>query len=96
MHELCNVCDEIEETVCAADSPVRVSVPAEVGCDDVVFVTEFLSDPVPVAAVITSAMHQQHGRCILVAPVHIVQTQALRVVHMGRGPDHGLGHDSAS
>ena len=38
---------------------------------------QFLGDPVPVAAMILSTMHQQQWRLVFIAPIHVVQSQPL-------------------
>lgn len=68
---------------------------AQVRRDDVVVGLQFVRHPVPVAAVVAPAVYEQHGRCFLVAPVHVVQAQSLREVDVRRGTaSHGIntGH----
>ena len=57
MHELGDVVDVVDHAVVAADQPLRIAVPAQVGRDDVVVVAQLLGRPVPVPAVVATAVH---------------------------------------
>jgi hypothetical protein len=52
-------------------------VAAQVGGDDVVVAAQVLGHPVPVAAVVAPAVHQDQRRRAGIAPVDVVQPQAL-------------------
>src|SRR5262249_36234365 len=73
MHKLSNVVDVVDLAVAAARRPVAVAVAAQVRCDNVIAIAQAFGDPVPIPAMIPSAMyHQEVGRT-LVAPVDIVE-----------------------
>ncbi len=58
--------------------PGAVAVAAQVRGDDVPVVAQLARHPVPAAAMVASAMHQQQRRGGGIAPVDIVQPQPLR------------------
>ena len=80
MNELRDIVGVINHVVGAAGDPLTVTMSAQVGCDHVVMLTEFTRHPVPVAAMITTTMHQQQRRCLGIPPIHVVQTQPLGVI----------------
>ena len=55
---------------------------------------QLLRHPVPVAAVVPAAVDKHQGRRIGVAPVHVVQLQALRIEDVRCWPDDSLDHVS--
>lgn len=55
---------------------------AEVAGDDVVVVAERLGDAVPVARVVTAAVHQYQGRRVVRAPGPVGQPQPLRLIEL--------------
>ena len=66
---------------------------AKVGSDQMKMVAQLERDPVPVAAVVASAVHQDRHRLVGVAPVDVVQLESLRVEVVRSGPDnirHGV------
>ena len=87
MDELRNVIDIIVHLVGAAQHPVAVAMAAKIGRDDVVVAAQCLRRPVPVTAMVAPAMDHQHGGCVVIPPIDIVEAQPLREVDMGRGAD---------
>jgi hypothetical protein len=76
--QLREVVDEGVHRVVAFGRPFAVAVAAQVGADDVPVAAQFLGHPVPAAAMIAPAvLEDQQGR-LRVAPVDVVQAQALR------------------
>src|SRR5215470_10486358 len=96
MDELRQIVDVAGEGVAAVGGPRAVAVPAQVGRQDVPVVPECRGRPVPGAAVITAAVQHDERRLRGIAPVDVVQAQALREERVGRGSRHGAGHGSSS
>ena len=96
MDQLRQVVDVVDHAVVRAGDPLRVAVAAQVGREDVPVVAQPLGDPVPVAAVVAAAVHEHERRRALVAPVDVVQAQALRHVELRGGTlqldGHGRGY----
>ena len=92
--QLRDVVDVVDRRVGAAHQPLGIAVAAQVRGDDVVVRLQRLGHPVPVPAMVASAVHQQHGRGAFVAPVHVVQTQPLREVDVRRRAalEHRIRH----
>ena len=70
--ELGDVVDVVDHGVAGAVDPLRVPVSAQIGGDDVVVVAQGLRHPVPVAAVVASAVDEEQGRLLFVPPVDIM------------------------
>ena len=77
MQKLRDVVDIFDGVVAPADHPLRVAVAAQVGRNNVVVTAQVPSDPIPVPAMVATAVHQQHGRRLFIAPVDVVKPQAL-------------------
>ncbi len=78
MDQLRQIIDVVRHGVAAGRRPGGITVAAQVRCDHVVVPPQIAGDPVPVAAMIASAMQQDQRRRIGVAPVDVVQTHSLR------------------
>ena len=78
MDELRQVVDVVDHSVVRARQPLGIPVAPEVERQDVPIATEALGDPIPVAAVIEPAVDEHERRGGRVAPVDVVQAQALR------------------
>ena len=74
--------DVLGGSVLAADCPLRVTVAAQVGRDDVVGIAERFRDAVPAAGVVTPAMEAEHDRMRRVAPGPVGQAETLRLVEV--------------
>ena len=72
--QLRNIVDIVDLAIRAAHHPLTVAVAAQIRCNDVVVVAKLFSYPVPVAAVITAAVNQDHWRCFRISPIYIVQS----------------------
>ena len=79
--QLREVVDVVRHCVMAGIRPLRVAMPAQIGCDDVILVRQRPRDPVPVAAMVAPAVDQQQRRRVRVPPIHVMQAQALREEH---------------
>src|SRR5215510_6836998 len=88
MDQLRKVVDVARHGVAAVGRPLAVPVAPEIRRDDVPVVPEGLRRPVPVPAMIASAVHEEEGWLVGVAPVDVVQAQALRVVAVRGGSRH--------
>ena len=77
MYQLSDVINVIDLIVGSSDHPLAVSVASEVWCNNVIVLSIVLSHPVPIAAVISSAVYEKHGWLLGVTPVDIVQPQPL-------------------
>jgi len=88
VNQLRDVIDIVHVVVAGAHSPLAVAVAPQIRSDDVIVVAKRLSDPVPIPAVIASAMDHQHRRRVLVGPVHIVEPEPLRKIRVGGGAFH--------
>ena len=85
--ELGEVVDVAGHRVAAVGRPLAVAVAAQVGRDDVPVVPQRRRRPVPVPAVVAPAVEQEQRRLVRIAPVHVVQPEALGEVRVrGRGP----------
>src|SRR5207247_451923 len=84
----------VDHRVGAAYRPGGVAVPAEIGGDEVEVAAQVGRHPVPAPAVVAPAVQEEEGRLVRVAPVDVVELQALRVEIVRRRPEHlGLfGH----
>src|SRR5207247_2832877 len=71
-----------------------VAVPAQIGGDDVEVAAQVGRYPVPAPAVVAPAVQEEEGPPLRVAPVDVVELQALRVEVVRRRPEHldVLGH----
>ena len=90
MDDLGQVVDVGRLVIAAANRPRAVAMAAKVRRDDMVAIAKPFGDPVPVAAMVAPAVDQQQRGRGLVAPVDIVQSQALRVIEVGRRALHGV------
>jgi len=54
----------------------------KIGRDNVIVIPELLGYPVPVSAVISASMDQDHWRGVWVAPVNVVKPESLRKISM--------------
>jgi len=52
-------------------------VPAQIGGDDVPLVPERFRRPVPVPAMIPPSVKEEEGRLVRIAPVHVMEAEAL-------------------
>ena len=64
-----------------ASRPLAVAVTAQIGGDDMLVVLQAGSDPVPIAAMIASAMQQQQRGRIGISPIDVMQSQTLREIN---------------
>ena len=91
--------DVVGQMIDAAAGPLRVPVAPEVRGDDVIFLPQRLRHPIPIAAVVLPAVHQEQRWRVSVAPVDVVQSQALGKIDVrGRTVNRcGAGfHDCSS
>ena len=58
-------------------------MPPKVRGNDMPILPEFLRHPIPAAAMVPAAMQQDQGRSGLIAPVDIMEPEALRNVGLG-------------
>src|SRR5215217_3980501 len=77
-HEPRQVVDIFGQRVAAAFRPVGIAVAAKVGGEHMKMRLQCAGDCVPATAMIAPAMDQKQGRSILIAPVGVMQPQALR------------------
>src|SRR6266478_876970 len=89
MNELGEIVDKTRHGVAAVLRPLAVAMPAQIGRDDVPAVAKPLHHPVPAARMIAAAMDQHQRRRVRIAPIEIMQTQALRNVGMRDRALHG-------
>ena len=72
-HELGDVLHVLQVRIRAAERPRGIAVAAQVRRHDVVVPAQGLRQPIPRMAMIVNAVHQQHVRRLVVAPVQVVQ-----------------------
>src|SRR5690242_19926298 len=65
---------------------------AQVGCDDMEMAPQLERDPVPVAAMVAPAVHQDRERLIRIPPIHVMQLETLRIKIIRSGADY-IGYD---
>src|SRR5207245_579009 len=84
----------VDHRVGAAHRPGGVAVPAQIGGDEVEVAAQVGRHPVPAPAVVAPAVQEEEGPPLRVAPVDVVERQALRVEVVRRRPEHldVLGH----
>ena len=92
VEELRDVVHVVRQHVGAALDPLGVPVAPEVGGDDVVVLAERLGHPVPAPAMVPPAVHEEEGRRVRVAPVHVVEAKALGEVDVGGRSVNGRRH----
>ena len=85
MDQLREVVHVLAHAIARTRRPLRVAVAAQIDGDDVVVGPQALRDPVPVVCVVAVAVDEQQRRRFGVAPVEVVQAQALREVGVRRG-----------
>ena len=78
----------IDHRVAAADRPVGIAMAAKVGRDQMEMPAQLERDPVPVAAMVASAVHQDRHRLVRVAPVDVVKLEPLGIEVVRRGPNN--------
>src|SRR5690349_10929988 len=93
MNELSKVVDVRVHAIVPFRRPSAVAMAAKVRRDHVPVLGQLLCGPIPAAAVIASSVDENDGRCIGVAPVDVMEPQALRddAVRIGSGSKHGPG-----
>src|SRR3546814_10762698 len=79
--ELGDVIDMGRRRIAAVGGPLAVAMAPEVGRDDVTVRPQLLRHPIPVAAMIATAVQQEEGRRVRIAPVNIMQPQARSEEH---------------
>ena len=77
MNQLRQVVDIAAHGVVAVGRPLAVAMAAQVRRDDVPVIAEAFGHPVPVPAVIPPPVHQQQRRRVRIAPVDVMQPEAL-------------------
>src|SRR5262249_32981170 len=92
VHELAQIEHVVYHRLAAADRPIRTAVAAKIRCNYVVVLSKIERDPAPIATVIATAVNQNHKRLVRIAPINVVQLQALGIEIVRRGPDDALGH----
>ena len=80
MDQLREVVDIGGDRIAAVGRPLAVAVTAQIGRQDVPVVAQRLRHPVPVAAMVAPAMHQQQRRRAGIAPIDVMQPQPLREI----------------
>ena len=75
--ELSEVGHILDHGISAAAGPLRIAMSAQVRGDNVVIMTKGPGDPVPSAGMVRPTMDQGQERFVRVAPVYIVELQAL-------------------
>ena len=75
--ELGQIVEVAGHGVAAVRRPLAVTVPAQIGSDDVPLLPERFRRPVPVPAMIPPPVKEEEGRLVRVAPVHVVEAAAL-------------------
>ncbi len=88
-HEAREIVDIFGQRVAAAPGPVGIAVPAQVRGEHVKMRLQRARDRVEAAAMIAPAVNQQQRRRALVAPVRIMQPQAVRGEEAAVGQGHG-------
>src|SRR5258708_7455293 len=89
MNELREIVDKARHGIAAVLRPLAVAMPAQIGRDDMPAVAKPLHHPVPAARMVAAAMDQHQRRCVRIAPIEIMQTQALRNVGVRGRAWHG-------
>src|SRR5262245_14505137 len=82
MDELGQVVDVPGHRVAAVRRPLTVSVPAKIRRDDMPVLAESFRRPVPVPAMIPTAVEEKERRLVRITPIDVVETQPLRVVRV--------------
>ena len=98
MDQLREIVDIGGGRIIAVGRPLAVAVTAQIGRQHMPIPAQGARDPIPIAAVVTPAMHQQQGRRGRVAPIHIMQPQPLREIDPRGGAGAcqiGSGHRKA-
>src|ERR1700722_2396188 len=72
----------------AADRPIGIAMTAQVRRHDMKMLAQVERDEIPTARVITAAVQQDSKRLVVIAPVHVMELQALGVKEMRRRPDN--------
>ena len=80
MNELGQVVDIGLHVVVAFRRPFAVTVASEIRCDNMPILSQFLGDPVPASAMVTPAMHEKQRWRALIAPICVMQLEALRLI----------------
>ena len=80
MNQLREIVNVAIHRIVAFSRPLAIAVTTQVGRDNVPVGTQGLGDGVPVAAMVTPAMDQYQWRRVPIAPLNIMQAQALRNV----------------
>jgi hypothetical protein len=98
MDELGKVVDHVLHVVISIADPVRIAVAAMVEGDDVPVLTQFLRHPVPAARMIAPAMDEHQQRFFGIAPIEVIEAQALRDEGLrgGSGESHASGLKSSA
>ena len=76
--ELGKVIDHVVGHVIAVADPVGIAMPAVIESGDVPVPAQVFRHPVPAARMIAPAMHQHQRRRVAIAPIDIIESQALR------------------
>ena len=93
VNQLGKVIDEGVGFIIAVRRPGAIAVAAQIGGNDVPIFCQLFSHPIPAAAVIAPAVLEDQRRRVAIAPIDIVQAQALRDEGVGGGSvdAHGAG-----
>ena len=83
MDELSKIVQAGPRRILAIGRPSAITMPSQVGGDDMPILAKFLGNPVPATAVVSSAMQENQRWSGFIAPIHIVKTKALRNIGLG-------------
>ena len=78
MDELGKVVDHVVSRIIAIADPVAVTVASVIERDHMPVLAQLLGHPVPAARMVAPAMHQHQRRRVAIAPIDIIESQALR------------------